>query len=844
MPSRSTTIRRRGLVLLGALVFAACSSGGTDNTNPGTVSLSVSPSSGSAQQGGQVITTATLTRGGGFTGTVNLTVTGAPAGVTAVVSNIVTSGTTTTATVTVTIDATTVPGNYPMVVHGTGSGVTEATASYALTVTAAPVPAYTLTLSAPALTILQGAATPTTTVNLARDNFSGNVALTVENLPTGVTAAFAPVSPISGNSSVLTLTVAAAAPAGTFANLVVRGVAPGLADRTAPLSLTIAAPTPSFSLSLLNAALTIPQGSSAPTTTVLIARTSFPGGVTLSVLNLPTGVTASFSPANPQFTNGSLLTLTVVPGAPTGTFNNLSVQGVGTPGTVATPLTLTISTGVPAGNFTLTTTPPTSINVTQGANIDVAVNIVRTGGNTSSIALTTTGTLPAGLGLTLPSPTVANTSTLSITTIASTPVGSYPIVIHGNTAGLGEQLANFTINVVAPSGTGNVTVSFAACTTADKAVWLAYQDGTAGAWTRVAGIADVYHFTIIQSKGGLAYVVLGSGTSSVTVHYFTQAELTAGVLDFCVGASTGKTVNGTVAGIQFGDVASISFGGAITFPGNGAFQLTNVRDGPNDLVGFRLVGGGGTTHPMFLSRGLNPANGGSVGTVDLTPGAGAFTALSTVGTLSAGSPGFAERINQSMSYYTGTGANACVGALLYITPIVGATFRAFGAPAANQVATDFHSISIFANDFALNGGISSRGLIEDFHDLATRVAQPFVLPAVLSAVTPTNLGGPYKRLQVATTFAAELNSSAAFLYSDKTVPGTSVFLTATAGWLGGLSVTLGVPDFSTTVGGGFLNTWAPASSDAVDWTLSGQGITLTPCTEGHKIVTSVRNGTA
>ena len=842
MPSRTTTFRRLGLALLGALVFAACSSGGTDNTNPGTITLSVNPSSGSAQQGGQLITTATLTRGGGFSGTVNFSVTGAPTGVTAVVSNIVASGTITTATITVSIAATTAPGSYTVVVHGTGSGVTEATATYALTVTAAPVPAYALSLSAPALTILQGAATPTTTVNLARDNFTGNVTLTVENLPTGVTAAFVPANPISGNSSVLTLTVAAAAPAGTFANLVVRGVASGLADRTASLSLTIAAPTPSFSLSLTNAALTIPQGSSAPTTSVIIARTNFPGDVTLSVLNLPTGVTASFAPPNPQATNGSVLTLTVVPGAPTGTFTNLSVQGVGTPGTVATPLTLTISPGVPAGNFTLTTTPPTSVTVTQGANVDIVVNIVRTGGNTSSIALTTTGTLPAGLGLTLPSPTVAGTSTLSITTTGSTPVGSYPIVIHGNTAGLGEQLASLTINVVAPSGTGNVTVSFASCAVADKAVWLAFQDGTAGPWTRATPVADVYHFTINQSKGGLAYVVLGSGTSTVNVQYGTQAELTAGPLSFCAPAPTGKTLNGTAAGYPSFQVTMISFGGATAVPPPGPFQLTDVRNGPNDLVGFWLLPGGGTSHRMFLGRGLNPANGGSLGTVDFTNGAGSFAALSTVGSISGGSGGGAEHIIHTMSYYTGTGANACVAAPLYTTLIVGTSFRAFGAPAANQLATDFHNISIFGTDLATSGATTSRGLSEDFHDLAAQVATPFVLPPTLAPMTPTDLGGPYKRLQVATTFGVTgLNSSTSFLYSDTTVPGATVFLTMSFGYFGAL---IGTPDFSTTIGGGFQNSWAPGSGDAVSWSQNGTGVTGTSCSDGHKVLTSARGGTA
>lgn len=343
MPAKITTLRRYGLALLGAATIAGCGSGGTDSSSAGTITLTFNPSAGTAEQGGEVITGATLTRGGDFTGTVDLTVTGAPAGVTATITNVVIGATATTARLTVTVAATTVPGDYTLVLHGTGDGVTEATADYGLTVTI---------------------------------------------------------------------------------------------------------PLPSFSLDLSPPALTIAQGSNAPAT-VTIVRSHFTGDVTLSALNLPTGVIAAFAPDNPQSGNSTVLTLTVASDAPVGTFTNLVLQGVGAPGTVSEPFALIVTPG-PSGDFTLSTTPPTSVTVTQGANVDVTVNILRTGGNLSSIAITTSGTLPAGLSIALPPATLANTATLGITTTAATPVGSYPIVIHGNTAGLGEQVVNLTIEVVAP----------------------------------------------------------------------------------------------------------------------------------------------------------------------------------------------------------------------------------------------------------------------------------------------------------------------------------------------------------------------------------------------------------
>ena len=128
---------RCGLALLTGVVPVGCKDDG-DITDPGAIALSLNPTSASVVQGGTATTTATLTRSGGFTGGVTLNVTGVPAGVTAAVSNIQTSGLVTTATVTVTVGAAVAAGTYPLVVRGSGTGVTEATANFSLVVTGPP----------------------------------------------------------------------------------------------------------------------------------------------------------------------------------------------------------------------------------------------------------------------------------------------------------------------------------------------------------------------------------------------------------------------------------------------------------------------------------------------------------------------------------------------------------------------------------------------------------------------------------------------------------------------------------------------------------------------------------
>ena len=131
---------RRGLALLGTAAAVGCSSKDQSTTEPGAIALVLLPASASIAQGGSTTVAATLTRSGGFTGTVNLAVSGQPTGVIGVASNLQTTGLVTTAIVTISANAAAAPGSYILVVHGTGNGVTEATATLALTVTQLAAP--------------------------------------------------------------------------------------------------------------------------------------------------------------------------------------------------------------------------------------------------------------------------------------------------------------------------------------------------------------------------------------------------------------------------------------------------------------------------------------------------------------------------------------------------------------------------------------------------------------------------------------------------------------------------------------------------------------------------------
>jgi len=112
------------------------------------------------------------------------------------------------------------------------------------------------------------------------------------------------------------LFVAGSALPGTYTNLLLRGAAHGLSDRTVPLTLTIT--TASFILALSSSTISIAQGASTPTTTVNLLRHHYTGPVSLYVISyddhvwyaLPPGVTAAFS-HNPATGDSSVLTLSV-----------------------------------------------------------------------------------------------------------------------------------------------------------------------------------------------------------------------------------------------------------------------------------------------------------------------------------------------------------------------------------------------------------------------------------------------------------------------------------------------------------------------------------------------------
>jgi len=196
-------------------------------------SISASPSSQSATQGGNASYTVSVAALNGFTNTVNFSVSGLPSGATSsfVPASVTGSG---SSTLTVTTAASTPVGTYTLGITGT-----SATLSHALNVTLIVNSAGDFALSAaPAtLQIGRGASGLDTVTVTALSGFTGTVSLSVSGLPGRTSASWNPSTVTGSGSSVLTIRANKPARTGTY-NLTITGTSGNL-THSIPLTLVV-----------------------------------------------------------------------------------------------------------------------------------------------------------------------------------------------------------------------------------------------------------------------------------------------------------------------------------------------------------------------------------------------------------------------------------------------------------------------------------------------------------------------------------------------------------------------------------------------------------------------------
>jgi endoglucanase len=303
--------------------------------------LSASPASLTINRGASGTSTVTITRSGGFTGAVDLSVSGSPIGVAASIAP--TTGDSRVLTLAASSTATLGPAT--VTIAGTGGGLTR-TATISVNITQPPTPDFTLAASPTSLNVARGAS-GTSTITITRTGgFTAGVTFTAGAAPTGVTVSFSS-NPATGGNSVMTVAASSTAALGT-ATLNVSGAGGGL-TRNLVFNLTVSdVPTPDFTLSVNPASLTINRGASG-TSTITITRTGgFTAGVSLTASGLPAGVTANVNP-NPATGGSSLLTLSASSTATIGAAT-ITITGVNGALTRTATVSLSVTEGGGGGN--------------------------------------------------------------------------------------------------------------------------------------------------------------------------------------------------------------------------------------------------------------------------------------------------------------------------------------------------------------------------------------------------------------------------------------------------------------------------------------------------------------
>jgi hypothetical protein len=487
--------------------------------------LSVTPATQKVPIGGNTTYAVSTTAVDGFTGNIDLTVTGQPAGVTAnfTTTPIAAGG---SSTLTVNTSSSTPSGSYTLIITAV-SGAIRISVPVTLV-----VQDFSLTAMPSSQSIAAGGNTTytVTTAGLNGLGFNSNVTLSVGGgMPSGASVTFAP-NPIAGvGSSTLTVTVPGSAAAGNYQFNVI-GTS-GSLSHNATVNLTVLAPD--FTISATPSSISVVPGGCASYTVSTTALNGFTGTISLSQSGAPSGASAIFNPLSIVGAGSSTLTVCTSSSTPAGSYT-INITGIN--GTVnhGTPVILVVQ------DFSLSATPG-SQTVIAGTGTSYTVSTGTASGFTGTVSLSISG-FPSGATATFNPTSISGvgSSTLTVSTSSSTPVGTYTLTITGTSATVSRSTTvtlivsgpDFTIGATPASvtisrgGTANYTVNIGALNGFSGSVSLS----TTGKPSRTTAT-----FTPAS--------ITGSGTS--TLRITSQSTVARGTYTLTVTGTSGSGTHST-----------------------------------------------------------------------------------------------------------------------------------------------------------------------------------------------------------------------------------------------------------------------------------------------------------
>lgn len=422
-------------------------------------------------------------------------------------------------------------------------------ATAAVSVSAAPVPDFTLTAAPSSVSLQSGGSARSFTVTASAVNgFTDPVTITLTGLPTGVSVTPSTLSIVPGQLGQFTLAASTAAATTTGATITVTGTDGSLSHTAAAALAIMPAVVPDFTISAAPSSISLQGGGSARSFTVTAgAVNGFSDPINISLSGLPSGVTAT--PATLSLTPGQLGQFTLSASTSAAVTSSATITATGSADSLTHSATAALSISQPVSTASLSSTSfdfggdlvgskltKSVVTVTNTGISSITLSPALSGDSSYSIASASTcaTTLAAGSSCSESisyAPATASGSTPQ-TAILNLGLGNVPagtpqtVSLTGVSAALQQgtvsstnnpQVALYTMTLPYP---GSITVNFGTDTTYGRQTWTQSTNQAGGTVSiYVAGMLanTAYHMqAAVQLQNGI--------TTTDVDHTFTSGS--------------------------------------------------------------------------------------------------------------------------------------------------------------------------------------------------------------------------------------------------------------------------------------------------------------------------------
>ena len=592
-------------------------------------SVSVSPLSQEVARGSSGDYEVTVSREGGFTGTVELSVSGLGSGLDDSFSDSSLSSSQTMSTLTIDVGATAPTGSDTFTVKGTSGGLTRDDDAEVV------VTDFSVSVSP----LSQEVATESSgdyEVTVSRTGgFTGTVELSVSGLGSGLTGNFSPASvsfsstSSSSKTSTLTIDVGATAPTGSD-TFTVKGTSGSLTD-TAGAEVVITDP---FSLSISPASQETTPGNSITYMLTVQRNSGFTGTVALSVRLAPGGglsynlLDDSLSPSQTTANLDIRVASVAQPDSHT-------VTATATGGGVTRTATATLEV-VPPPQFYVAVAPPSTREVARGSSGTYTVRLSRFPGFTDTVTLSVSD-LGAGVTGSFSDASLSGSesmSTLTISVGSSATVGSDSFTVTGTSGDLTHSVSA----TVVVTGAGDFTLAVSPLSQeAEQSSSVSYMV--------TLNPSDGFSSPVTLSVAGLGSGITGSFSPASVSSSALTSTLTISVATTVAPCRNTFTIRGTSGDLVRTVTATVAVKGPEDFTLSVLPSSQEVEQGSSGRYTVKLKPSNGFSSPVALSvSGLGSGITGSFSSTSLSSTSKtSMLTISTASTATTGSDSFTIR---------------------------------------------------------------------------------------------------------------------------------------------------------------------------------------------------------